>query len=130
MPDFATLAERLSPVVVNISTRSARKEQPETPKFRGPGQGQQPQWPFGEGEPRDFTEPFEKFFGPGPHQRQQQNLNHFPHLTRWFETILARPAVERDYALAATINTAPVVNEQSRALLFGHTSAQAMGASA
>jgi len=72
LPDFATLAERLSPVVVNISTRSARKEQPEAPKFRGPGQGQQPQWPFGEGEPRDFTEPFEKFFGPGPHQRQQQ----------------------------------------------------------
>ena len=65
-----------------------------------------------------------------PHQRQQQNLNHFPHLTRWFETILARPAVKRAYALAATINTAPVVNEQSRALLFGQTSAQAMGASA
>ena len=74
VPDFATLAERLSPVVVNISTRSARKE-PDTPspRFRGPGQGQPgPQWPFGEGDPRDFTEPFERFFGPGPHQRQQQ----------------------------------------------------------
>ena len=70
VPDFASLAERLSPVVVNISTRAQRKEQPDTPRFRGPGQ-QGPQWPFGEGEPRDFTEPFERFFGPGPRQRQQ-----------------------------------------------------------
>ncbi len=70
VPDFATLAERLSPVVVNISTRAQRKEQSETPRFRGPGQPG-PQWPFGEGDPRDFTEPFERFFGPGPRQRQQ-----------------------------------------------------------
>ena len=64
-----------------------------------------------------------------PHQRQQQNLDDFPHLRRWFETIRARPAVERAYALAATINTAPVVSEQSRAVLFGQTAAQATGAS-
>jgi hypothetical protein len=39
LPDFATLAERLSPVVVNISTRAQRKEQqPDAPRFRGPGQ--------------------------------------------------------------------------------------------
>ncbi len=70
-PDFATLAERLSPVVVNISTRAQRKEQQSgTPRFRGPGQPG-PQWPFGDGDPRDFTEPFERFFGPGPRQRQQ-----------------------------------------------------------
>src|SRR5262245_42916670 len=37
LPDFATLAERLSPVVVNISTRAQRKES-DTPRFRGPGQ--------------------------------------------------------------------------------------------
>lgn len=70
LPDFATLAERLSPVVVNISTRAQRKEQPDTPRFRGPGQPG-PQWPFGENDPRDFSEPFERFFGPGPRQRQQ-----------------------------------------------------------
>ena len=62
-----------------------------------------------------------------PHQRQQQNLADFPHLRRWFNAIRARPAVER--ALAATINTAPVVSEQSRAVLFGQTAAQATGAS-
>jgi serine protease Do len=70
LPDFAALAERLSPVVVNISTRAQRKETAETPHFRGPGQPG-PQWPFGEGEPKDFTEPFERFFGPGPRQHQQ-----------------------------------------------------------
>jgi serine protease Do len=70
VPDFATLAERLSPVVVNISTRSARKES-DTPRFRGPGQPG-PQWPFGDGDPRDFTEPFERFFGPGPHRQPPQ----------------------------------------------------------
>lgn len=58
-----------------------------------------------------------------PHQRQQQNLDDFPHLKRWFNTILRRPAVERAYALAGNINTTPVVNEQSRALLFGQSAA-------
>jgi len=46
VPDFASLAERLSPVVVNISSRSQRKEPSDVPRFRGPG-GQGPQWPFG-----------------------------------------------------------------------------------
>jgi len=63
-----------------------------------------------------------------PHERQQQNLDDFPHLKRWFETIRARPAVERAYALAAKINTAPTVSEQSRALLFGQTAANPTGA--
>jgi serine protease Do len=69
VPDFASLAERLSPVVVNISTRAQRKEQSDNPHLRGPGE-KGPQWPFGENEPRDFTEPFERFFGPGPRQKQ------------------------------------------------------------
>lgn len=54
-----------------------------------------------------------------PHERQQQNLDEFPHLKRWFDVINARPAVERAYALARTVNEAPVVSEQSRTLLFG-----------
>ncbi len=68
VPDFATLATRLSPVVVNISTSSSPKQ--ETPQFHGPGGGGGPQWPFGEGDPREFGEPFERFFGPSPRQRQ------------------------------------------------------------
>jgi GST-like protein len=65
-----------------------------------------------------------------PHKRQQQNLDDFPHLKRWFEMIRARPAVERAYALAEKTNTAPTVSEQSRALLFGQTAANPMGAKA
>ncbi len=73
VPDFATLAERLSPVVVNISTRAQRKEESEAPRFRGPGQ-QGPQWPFGEGDPHDGPEPFERFFGPRQRQLPQRSL--------------------------------------------------------
>jgi GSH-dependent disulfide-bond oxidoreductase len=54
-----------------------------------------------------------------PHERQQQDLNQFPHLKRWFETIAARPAVQRAYELAKKINDAPTVNNESRGLLFG-----------
>ena len=65
-----------------------------------------------------------------PHARQQQNLDDFPHLKRWFEAIRARPAVQRAYAIAARINSAPVVSEQSRSLLFGQTAANPAGAKA
>jgi GST-like protein len=54
-----------------------------------------------------------------PWQRQQQNLDEFPRLKRWFETIGKRPAVIAAYRLAEEINTAPTVTEASRALLFG-----------
>ena len=53
--------------------------------------------------------------------RQQQNLDDFPHLKRWFELIAARPAVERAYRLAKEINTVPTVTDESKALLFGQT---------
>ncbi|MGE5385542.1 MAG: glutathione binding-like protein [Betaproteobacteria bacterium] len=54
-----------------------------------------------------------------PHERQRQNLADFPSLKRWFDTIRARPATERAYARAKEINTAPVVSEEAKKLLFG-----------
>lgn len=62
-----------------------------------------------------------------PHQRQQQKLDEFHHLKRWFETVGARPAVKRAYALAEKVNTDPVVSEQSRALLFSQSAANRKG---
>jgi len=53
-------------------------------------------------------------------ERQSQNLEDFPNLKRWKAEIAARPAVQRAYALAKTVNTAPAVtDEQSRKILFG-----------
>lgn len=55
-----------------------------------------------------------------PHARQGQNLDDFPHLKRWFDTIANRPATQRAYTLAEEINTGPSVSdEESRKILFG-----------
>jgi GSH-dependent disulfide-bond oxidoreductase len=58
-----------------------------------------------------------------PHKRQEQNLDDFSHLKRWFEAIQARPATIRAYEKARAINAQPTVSEESRKLLFGQTAA-------
>ena len=56
------------------------------------------------------------------HAKQQQDLGDFPHLRRWFDTIRARPAVQRAYALVDTVNPPgapqPSAEEQAR-ILYG-----------
>jgi GST-like protein len=54
-----------------------------------------------------------------PHERQRQDLKDFPALGAWFARIRERPATARAYALAATVNQAPTVDEKARAILFG-----------
>ena len=53
-------------------------------------------------------------------ERQKQNIDDFPDLRRWRESIAARPATQRAYAIAKTINVKPAISdEESRKILFG-----------
>lgn len=54
-----------------------------------------------------------------PHKKQGQDLDDFPHLKRWFDSIRARPATSRAYALVEKINPAPVITEAEKKILFG-----------
>jgi GST-like protein len=56
-----------------------------------------------------------------PHEAQSQDLNDFPHLKRWFDTIAARPGTQRAYAKAAEVNpnNAQTVTPESAKILFG-----------
>ncbi|HUI21593.1 MAG TPA: glutathione S-transferase N-terminal domain-containing protein [Methylocella sp.] len=59
-----------------------------------------------------------------PYEKQGQNLDDFPHLKRWFETIRARPATGRAYAKAMEINQTPIPeDEEARKILFAQTAA-------
>src|SRR5262249_307658 len=63
LPDFATLAEHISPSVVSISsTQEVKSRGPFGGQGGGPGG---PGGPGGEDDPfQDFYGPFERFFGP------------------------------------------------------------------
>lgn len=58
-----------------------------------------------------------------PHERQGQNLDDFPHVKRWFESVRARPATQRAYDRAKEVNTQPTVTPDSKSVLFGQTAA-------
>ena len=56
-------------------------------------------------------------------ERQQQNIDDFPHLKRWKDEIHARPATVRAYALVKEINPAPAPtrSEEEFKILFGQS---------
>ncbi len=58
-----------------------------------------------------------------PYKVHGQDLDLFPNLKRWFDSIAARPAVQRAYALAATINAAAPMSDEAKKVLFGQTAA-------
>ena len=58
-----------------------------------------------------------------PHERQQQKLDDFPNLKRWFEAIRARPAVVRAYEKGKAVSAQPTVDDEARKFLFGQSAA-------
>ncbi len=54
-----------------------------------------------------------------PHRDQQQELEAFTHLKRWFTEMAARPAVVRAYAVGARISQGGPLDEEARRHLFG-----------
>ncbi|QSX77095.1 glutathione binding-like protein [Agrilutibacter solisilvae] len=59
-----------------------------------------------------------------PHAPHGQDLDDFPHLQRWFETIKARPATVRAYeGVAAPYAGRGNLSEEERRILFGQTAA-------
>jgi len=57
------------------------------------------------------------------HERLGQPLDEFAHLQRWFETIAARPAVERGVSIGAGLWTAGDIDDEARKKLFNQTAA-------
>jgi len=57
------------------------------------------------------------------HERLGQPLDEFPHLLRWFETIAARPAVERGISIGAALWTSGDIDDEARKKLFNQTAA-------
>ena len=56
-----------------------------------------------------------------PWKRQQQNLDDFPNLRRWFDAIRDRPATIRAYARGEPYSGRPTVTEEGKKVLFGQT---------
>lgn len=56
-----------------------------------------------------------------PYERQNQNLNDFPNLKRWFEAIHSRPATIRAYEKAEEFKNQQISMDQSRDLLFNQS---------
>jgi GST-like protein len=62
-----------------------------------------------------------------PWKRQQQNLDDFRNLRRWFDSIRQRPATQRAYAKGEPFSAQPAVTEEGKKLLFGQTAASVAG---
>jgi GST-like protein len=53
------------------------------------------------------------------HKKQQQDLNQFPHLARWFQSIRERPATIRAYEIGSAVHSGAVMTEDAKKVMFG-----------
>jgi GSH-dependent disulfide-bond oxidoreductase len=60
-----------------------------------------------------------------PWKRQQQNLEDFPNLRRWFDSVRSRPGTQRAYAKGEPYSSRPAVTEEGKKILFGQTATRA-----
>jgi GSH-dependent disulfide-bond oxidoreductase len=60
-----------------------------------------------------------------PWKRQQQNLDDFPNLRRWFDAVRERPGTQRAYAKGEPFSSRPAVTEEGKKILFGQTASRA-----
>jgi len=60
-----------------------------------------------------------------PWKRQQQNLDDFPNLRRWFDAVRQRPGTQRAYAKGEPYSSRPAVTEEGKKILFGQTASRA-----
>ncbi len=56
-----------------------------------------------------------------PHADQEQDLDDFRNVKRWFETVADRPATQRAYKKGRAVNPNPTVTEEARRFLFGQS---------
>jgi GST-like protein len=56
-----------------------------------------------------------------PYKNQQQNLEEFPHLKRWFEAIQSRPATVRAYEKGQAYANQTAMTDEAKKILFGQT---------
>ena len=54
-------------------------------------------------------------------ERQGVNIADYPNLKRWFDSIAARPAVERGVKVLSDLSRSGPMDEKQREILFGAT---------
>ena len=58
-----------------------------------------------------------------PHERFEQPLDPFPGVQAWYESMKARPAVERAMALGKELRNQGEMDDAAKRILFGQTAA-------